>query len=135
MISNRTRVNRCTKHQNKKATVYCSTCRSFYCSDCEATHNTLFGDAHKTIPASSVTKFDLQGGKCADHNDYPLDSLCKDCLGKYFTHLVLFNRFKSDRIFRVMLQQMQVGREAQGAQRPQPRGVQRLREGDPRNER
>ena len=82
MISARTRVSSCTRHQDKKATVYCGVCRSFCCPECETAHNAFFGDAHKTIPASSVTKFDLQGGKCTDHNDYPLDSLCKNCLGK-----------------------------------------------------
>lgn len=72
----------CANHQDKKAAVYCSMCGRFFCSDCEAAHNTLFGDGHKTTSATSVTKFDLQGGKCTDHNGYPVDSLCKDCIGK-----------------------------------------------------
>ena len=76
------RASTCTKHKETKATVYCSNCGMFMCPECETAHNTSFGDAHKVIPASSVTDFDLQGGKCKYHRDYPLDSLCTDCLGK-----------------------------------------------------
>ena len=76
------RASTCTKHKETKATVYCSNCGMFFCSECETAHNTFFGDMHKVIPTSSVTDFDLQGGKCTDHKGYPLDSLCADCLGK-----------------------------------------------------
>ena len=76
------RASTCTKHKETKATVYCSNCGMFFCSECETTHNSFFGDMHKAIPISSVTDFDLQGGKCTYHKGYPLDSLCTDCLGK-----------------------------------------------------
>ena len=76
------RATACTKHKETKAMVYCSNCSLFMCPECETAHNTFFGDAHRVIPASSVTDFDLQSGKCTDHKGYPLDSLCTDCLGK-----------------------------------------------------
>ena len=76
------RATACTKHKETKAMVYCSNCSLFMCPECETAHNTFFGDAHRVIPASSVTDFDLQGGKCKYHKGYPLDSLCTDCLGK-----------------------------------------------------
>ena len=79
------RVITCTNHKETKAAVYCSNCRMFMCPECETAHNNLFVGAHKVIPASSVTDFDLQGGKCKDHRDYPLDSFCTDCLGKQIT--------------------------------------------------
>lgn len=32
------------------------------------------------VPVESVNDFDLLGGKCPKHPDYPVDSLCKDCI-------------------------------------------------------
>lgn len=71
----------CSKHIDVSAVVFCRNCNKFFCQECENTHIELLGNSHSVIPVSSVTDFCLRGGKCSVHTEYPLDSLCKSCIG------------------------------------------------------
>lgn len=75
----------CFRHKEIVAVAYCKDCKSFFCQECENSHNGFLGSIHKTISASSVRDFDLHDGKCSTHSNYPLDQLCNDCIGKKHT--------------------------------------------------
>lgn len=75
----------CQNHKDTPAVSYCRDCKVFFCQACETGHNSVLGAVHKTVPAESVSDFDLHGGKCSEHSSYPLDSFCTNCFGNQST--------------------------------------------------
>lgn len=69
----------CSGHKETEAAIFCTQCRLAFCKECEAKHNLIFSE-HKTVPAGSVTEFDVVSGKCDHHPSYPLDVFCNDCI-------------------------------------------------------
>ena len=73
----------CKKHPETKAAWYCKTCKMYMCEECTKAHNGLFDRNHNTVPAASLTSFDLLNEECPDHPGYQLDLICKDCDGNF----------------------------------------------------
>ena len=76
----------CTRHPDTEAVSYCAECKMFMCAErCQGIHTDFFGGMHKVVAADSISDFALSGGKCTEHPDYALDSLCIDCNSKTIT--------------------------------------------------
>lgn len=77
----------CSSHPETMAAAYCASCKMFLCTACEAAHgrNELCV-GHRTVPAVSVSNFDLFKGMCADHSDNKLKFYCKNCNCNHLYH-------------------------------------------------